>query len=338
VVAVVAAAKARRGRYDDASGALFRAQSALVDLTERRDAAAAKVAGAISGACDDGVANDGWADFLDLVDSHADQLKTVCKDLGAVAMAACVIALLVPGLNVLAAGILMGVAVAATSTSLILHSALALSGSGSWVDVGMDAFALATFGAGRFLGPGVKIFGKEFGGALERASAETKTAGAEARGNAARASIQDKVTADVAQARQRLVAGASKRVGRSVGLEVKAIRAQGEIDKNQAFNAARDAYAAQTTTTTWAERLALGGGDADIAGMRKATLEASAGFSDTSKVALAAAKAQALHVKAFGAMTASTFTTTWSFVTDQLHIKAYNDWRNSWPTKVKGDL
>jgi hypothetical protein len=201
-------------------------------------------------------------------------------------MAACVIALLVPGLNVLAAGILMGVAVAATSTSLILHSALALSGSGSWVDVGMDAFALATFGAGRFLGPGVKIFGKEFGGALERASAETKTAGAEARGNAARASIQDKVTADVAQARQRLVAGASKRVGRSVGLEVKAIRAQGEIDKNQAFNAARDAYAAQTTTTTWAERLALGGGDADIAGMRKATLEASAGFSDTSKVAL----------------------------------------------------
>jgi hypothetical protein len=37
-------------------------------------------------------------------------------------------------------------------------------------------------------------------------------------------------------------------------------------------------------------------------------------------------------------MAASTSATTWSFTTDNFPFKAYNDWRNSWPTKVKGDL
>jgi hypothetical protein len=39
-----------------------------------------------------------------------------------------------------------------------------------------------------------------------------------------------------------------------------------------------------------------------------------------------------------GSMAASTSATTWSFTTDNFPFKAYNDWRNSWPTKVKGDL
>jgi hypothetical protein len=338
VVAAVAAAKARQGRYDDASGALFRAQSALVDLTERRDAAAAKVAGAISGACDDHVANDGWADFLDLVDSHHDQISKACKRLGEVAMAACVVALFVPGLNVVEFGVLTAVAVGATSASLVGHSMLAASGYGSWWDVGMDAFALATFGAGRFLGPGVKVFGKEFGGALERLTAETKTAGAEARGITARAQIQANVKADVAQARQRLVEGVSNRVGRGVRLEVKAIRAQGEIDKVQAFNTARDAYAAQTTTTSWAERLTLGGGDTDIATLRKTGLDASAGFSDTSKVGLAAAKADAQYAKAVIPMRVSNLTSAWSVFTDHVDVKWYDDWRHRFMTKEGGTL
>jgi hypothetical protein len=202
----------------------------------------------------------------------------------------------------------------------------------------MDAFALATFGAGRFLGPGVKVFGKEFGGALERLTAETKTAGAEARGIAARAQIQANVKADVAQAQQRLVKGVSNQVGRGVRLEVKAILAQGEIDKVQAFNAARDAFTGQMTTTTPLERLLLGGADADIAALRKTGLDASAGFSDTSKVGLAAAKAQAPYAKAAWAMKTSTGATAWSVFTDQYHMKWYDDWRHRFFTKEGGTL
>ncbi len=336
--AEVAASKAKQGRYDDARGDLSRAQGRLVDLTDRRDAAAARIAEVIRQTCDDAVANSGWDDFQDWMDGHADLLKTFCSVLGVIAMAACVIALFVPGLNLVAAGILIGIAVGATSASLIIHSALAATDNGSWVDVGMDAFALATFGTGRFLGPGIKILGKTFGGTLGRLTAETKAAGAIARGNTARGPIRAKINTEVAQSRQRLVGGVSRRVGRSVTREVKAIRAQGQVEGQQVFNAARDAYATQKTLTAPMERLALGGGDADIAGMRKVVQDAALGFSPTSKVGLAAAKANAQGVKAAGAMGASTVTTGWSVWTDLVPIKPYDDWRDRWPTKVKGDL
>jgi hypothetical protein len=171
--AAVASARARQTRYDDAGGELSRAQARLVDLAERRDAAAGKVADEIRQKCDDSVRDSPWDNFMDWMDEHHEMVSTACTVLGYVAMAACVVALAVPGLNVLA-----GIALVAGSASFLGHSALAVSGNGSWVDVGIDVFSLATFGAGRFFGPGIKILGKEFGGALGRLTAETKTAGA----------------------------------------------------------------------------------------------------------------------------------------------------------------
>jgi len=235
-------------------------------------------------------------------------------------------------------GILAGVAIGASSASLVGHSALAVSGHGSWVDVGIDVIALATFGAGRFLGPGVKVLGKEFGGALGRLTAETKAAGGIARGNAARAPIQAKVNTEVAQARLRLVGGPSRGVERSVRLEVKAIRSQGVVDSDQAFQAARDTFAAQKTSVTLEQRLRYGGGDADLARLRVESTEAALGFSDTSKVGLAAAKANTQYMKAAFPMGASTAAGMWGVRTDLFPIAEYDDWRNRWPTKVKGDL
>lgn len=140
--AVVAAAKARQRLYDGARGDLGRAQSRLADLTDNRDTAAAKVAtpSAVR-------ATTMWPTMAGLTSWTWWTATPSCSRLSAGAWvrspsAACVIALFVPGLDVVAAGILLGVAVAATSTRLIPHCALALSGSGSWVDVGMDAWTV----------------------------------------------------------------------------------------------------------------------------------------------------------------------------------------------------
>jgi hypothetical protein len=336
--AVVAAARTRQSRYDDAGVDLSRAQARLVDVTDDRDVAAREIAEAIREGCDDGVRDGLWENFLDVMDSHHDVVSTACKVLGGIAMAACVVALFVPGLNIVAAAVLAGVAIGASSLSLVGHSALAVSGHGSWVDVGIDAVSVATFGAGRLLGPGVKILGKEFGGALGRLTAETKTAGAMARGSAARGPVQAKVSADVAQARLRLVGGSSRSVARSVRLEVKAIRSQGVTDSDQAFNAARGAYAAQRPTATLGERLRYGGGDPDLAMLHVESKEAALGFSDSSVVGLAAAKANAQYLQAVVPMGVSTAAGIWGVRTDLFPIAEYDDWRNQWPTKVKGDL
>jgi hypothetical protein len=287
---------------------------------------------------DDGVRDSPWDNFMDWMDEHHELVSTICTVLGVIAMAACVVALVVPGLNVAAAAVLAGVAMGASSPSHLGHSALAVSGNGSWVDVGIDVFSLATFGAGRFLGPGVKILGKEFGGVLGRLTAETKTAGAMARGNAARVPVQAQVNADIAEVRLRLVGGASRRVERSVYSQVKAIRVQGQAASQKAFDAAADCYGAQKKTTTFEERLGLGGGDPDLAMLRVEAQDAVRGSSSTSKVGLAYAKADAQYLKAFAPTAASNLVGVSSLGTDFIHVKRYDAWRDRWPTKVKGTL
>jgi hypothetical protein len=332
-VGQMAETNARQGRYDDASGDLRRVQSRLLDLTDRRDAAASKVADEIRGQSDDGLANSAWDDFQGWMDRHQKLVEGVCKVLGAIAMVACVVALVVPGLNIVAAAGLV-----AGAGSMLGHVALASTGNGSWWDVGMDGVALATMGAGRFLGPGLKVLGKEFGGALKALTAETKAAGAMARGNAARAPIQATIRADVLQAEQRLVGGASGRVTRTVRREVGAIRTQGVSDSQRAFDAAESTYGARVTTTTRMERLLLGGGDAELAALRVEAQQAAQGFSNTPRVGLAAAKATTQYAKAVGFTGASTLVSGWGVYTDYVPAKWHDDWKARFVTRQGGGL
>jgi hypothetical protein len=329
----VAEDNARQGRYDDARGDLRRAQGRLLDLADRRDAAASKVADDIREESDDGLANSAWDDFQGWMDRHHEMVSEVAKVLGVIAMAACVVALVVPGLNIVAAAGLV-----AGAGSMLGHVALASTDNGSWWDVGMDGVALATMGTGRFLGPGLKVLGREFGGALKAVTAETKAAGAMARGNAARAPVQAGIRADVLQAEQRLVGGASGRVTRGVRREVGAIRAQGVSDSQHAFDAAESAYGARVTTTTRMERLLLGGGDAEIATLRVAAQHAAQGFSTTSSVGLASAKATTQYAKAVGFTGASTVTSLLGLGTDFVKVKWYEDWTGRSLTREGGSL
>ncbi len=325
--AAVAAAKAQQGRYDDARGDLSRAQARLADLTERRDGAAARIADVIREKCDDDVANSGWDDFKDWMDEHAELVDGFCKVLGVIAMAACVVALVVPGLNIVAAAGLIGMT--ASGLSLAGHSALAVTGNGSWVDVGLDAFALATFGAGRFLGPGVKVLGTRFGGALGRLTAETKVAGAMARGNTARMPVQAQVNAAGARAQERLVGGVSNGVRRSVRREVVTIRAQGTASSQRAFDTAETAYLGRTAPTTALERLRFGGGDRDIAALRVQIRDSARGFSPTSQVGQAAARTDATYTAAVSATATSTVTSLWGVGTDLFPLEPYDKWKDS---------
>ncbi len=74
-------------------------------------------------------------------------LKDLCTILEAIATILAIIALFIPGLNII---VILGIAAAALA--LAGRIALAATGHGSLLDVALDAFALLTFGAGRVLG------------------------------------------------------------------------------------------------------------------------------------------------------------------------------------------
>ena len=65
-----------------------------------------------------------WEDLMVVMDPHHDQISVVCKVLGVVAMAVCVVALFAPGVNILAAGALV-----ASLLSPLGHCALAVVGA-----------------------------------------------------------------------------------------------------------------------------------------------------------------------------------------------------------------
>jgi hypothetical protein len=330
--AEVAAAKAMQGRYDDANADLSRLQGRLADLTERRDLAAAKVADFIRDKSDDSMADSPWDNFMDWMDDHHEFVSKACQILGVVAMAACILALVVPGLNVFAA-----IALGASALSLTGHTALAASGNGSWLDVGVDVVALGTLGAGRFLGPGIKVVNRTFGGALGRLTAETKAAGAMARGNTARMPIQAKVNAEVAQAQERLVGGVSNGVKRSVRRQVATIRASGTTPSQQAFDATESAYLLRDAPTTLLQRLAYGGGDSEIAAMRVQAQDAARGFSPTSRVGLAEAKTSAAYARSVGLTGASNMVSGASVYLEYRPQQWHQDLRDRWTTR-KGDF
>lgn len=129
-----------------AQGQLEAALALLGRATSLRDSEGSHCASVINNACDDALKDSFWERFKDFVDKWSWLIKDVCTALEVLATVAAVLALLLTGVGWLViAGVVM------TGLAMVGRAALAAAGDGSWLDVGMDAFALLTFGLGEEL-------------------------------------------------------------------------------------------------------------------------------------------------------------------------------------------
>jgi hypothetical protein len=130
-----------------AQGEIEAAIALLNRATSLRDAQGSHYAGIINQACDDGVKDSWWDDFENWVSQYAGIIKDICQVLEVIATVLAVIALFIPGLDII---VILGIA--ASALALIGRTMLAATGNGSWFDVVLDAVALLTFGAGKIVG------------------------------------------------------------------------------------------------------------------------------------------------------------------------------------------
>lgn len=137
----------RQSSLNQADHDLAAARTRLNNAINHSNTNAQDRAADIRNAIDDGVADSWWDDFKGFVDRYAWLVKDICTVLEVIATILAVIALFIPGLNVIVV-----LAIAATALALIGRTMLAAAGDGSWMDVALDAFALATFGFGKLAG------------------------------------------------------------------------------------------------------------------------------------------------------------------------------------------
>jgi hypothetical protein len=144
----------QKQRVQDHQNAMRQAQDELdaaIALLNRaislRDTQGSHYAGIINQACDDGVKDSWWEEFEDWVSQYAGIIKDICQVLEVIATILAIIALFIPGLDII---VLLGIAV--TALALVGRTMLAATGNGSWIDVALDALALLTFGMGKVVG------------------------------------------------------------------------------------------------------------------------------------------------------------------------------------------
>jgi hypothetical protein len=139
--------QARSRVLQQADSDMAAARQRLDNAVAYRDAKARQVAATINDACDDQVTDSWWDQFKSFVSHFAGMIRVVCTALEVIATILALVALFIPGLD-----IIVMLAIAATALALIGRTVLASAGNGSWTQVAMDAFALLTFGAGRIIG------------------------------------------------------------------------------------------------------------------------------------------------------------------------------------------
>ncbi len=150
--------------------------SAAVHLVQKaqwhRDTAAHAAASMINSVIgSDGLKDSYWDRFKHWVTAHASVIREIANVAGWIATACGLLSLVVGWIPIVGWGLaaaLDTIATLATAVSLVCHFMLWITGNGSWVDVGLDLFALATFGMGR-------IYAKtaEEGYTVARAAART---------------------------------------------------------------------------------------------------------------------------------------------------------------------
>jgi hypothetical protein len=157
-------------QLDDAQSALSGARQRLANAVQLHDDAGRRAASQIRAATQhDGLkdswwdkvkgwTSDRWDSFIKFVHEHADFLSQMADVAGWMATALSVIALAISFIPVLdfLTPVLLAAATIITVISLVCHVLLALSGDGSWVDVGFDLIGLATMGYGSVAARGAK--------------------------------------------------------------------------------------------------------------------------------------------------------------------------------------
>lgn len=151
--AAVAADHARSARLDQATSDLNRLVHQCRTLLDEVNRVGDDVARRIDDASHDKLKDSWWDSHVrKVIHDHADFLKLVADVLTYVATAIVIAVLLLSN----PAGWLVLAAMALTAGAMLIHGALAANGDGSWVDVGLDAFALVTMGGGKLLTTGAR--------------------------------------------------------------------------------------------------------------------------------------------------------------------------------------
>jgi hypothetical protein len=123
-----------------------------------------------------------WDSVKDFIHEHAGWIKVLADACTWVVTILVIASLFIPGVDI-ATGVLAGFMLAA----LLGHTALAVSGDGSWTDVAFDVVGLLTLGAGNFLGTALKGLADSAGSfaKLADSAAEVEDAGADVMSDAA---------------------------------------------------------------------------------------------------------------------------------------------------------
>lgn len=146
--AAVEADRSRSRALDSAQGDLTRIQSRFRALMDEIDRTAADVARRIDDASHDKLKDSWWDSHVrTFIHDHASFLKLIADVLTWVATSLVVAVLLLSN----PAGWMVLAAMALTAAAMVIHTALAANGDGSWMDVAIDAFAVLTMGAGAAL-------------------------------------------------------------------------------------------------------------------------------------------------------------------------------------------
>lgn len=126
-----------------AQGAVDDAKALLNQAISLRDQQGGYYASKINGAADDALRDSRWDKFKSWVSDNAGWLKKLAKVLGDIVAVLALVCLLIPGVD-----LLLIAAIALTAMLLVVHTMLAATGNGSWLDVAIDVIGIATLGYG----------------------------------------------------------------------------------------------------------------------------------------------------------------------------------------------
>lgn len=144
------AEKDRKELVSGADAAISAAKKALAKALDTLDDVAGQVSKAIKDASDDDVKDGFWDKVKGFVSDHAGIIDFIANAASWIALGVAVLALVIGAPFTL---LILGL----TAIALVLKTALAASGEGSWLDVGVEAFSLATLGLGAVITKGAKV-------------------------------------------------------------------------------------------------------------------------------------------------------------------------------------